>query len=304
MKGSSRSRNVILVVIALAALVASVLAVSGCGTSAMKLGTTTGLQQSGVLAQIIPGFEKQYNIKVTVVARQTAAEVIGMGERGDVDVLLVNSRDGVKALVDKGLGVEDKDIMYADMVIVGPAADPAQIKGLDCPGKSSKKIAAAGATYVCKGDSSDLNNKIMGYWKKNNIDPTGQAWFVVTKKPTGQTLEVASDKQGYMIVDRLTWLKSKNNLSLVQLVQGCTMLYDQYTAVVVNPAKHQDKDLNAKAAEQFAGYLAGAGTQETIGSFKKYGEVLFWANAPKVGGACSTQSTTPSSSAASVPGMN
>jgi tungstate transport system substrate-binding protein len=288
--------RVISTLLFVAALLASVLSLSGCGPGTMTLGTTTSLQQSGVLTRILPGFEKKYDVKVTVVTKGTAAEALKLGEQGQVDALMVNTREGVKDFMDKKLGSSDKDIMYGDLVVVGPAADPAQIKGLDCPGKSSKKIAAAGATYVCKGDNSDLNTKVMSYFKKNNIDPTGQPWFNVTHAGMTNTLKVASDKQAYVITDRLTWLKNQKQLNLVKLVEGCSMLLDQYTAVVVNPTGHADKNLDTVAAEDFVKYLAGSQAQQQIGAYTRYGEVIYHANAPKAAGAGATQGSTPMTS--------
>lgn len=287
----------VLAVVVVAVLLAGLFALSGCGAGTMTLGTTRNLQQSGLLAQILPRFEKQYNMKVTVVAKDTAAEVLKLGEEGSVDVLLVNSMEGVYNLVKNGFGSGNKDVMYGDLVVVGPSADPAQIKGLDCPGKSCKKIGTVGATFVCRGDSSDLNSKAMGYWKKTGIDPTGKAWFVVTGEGMVPTLKVASEKQGYTVTDMLTWLQNEKELNLVKLVEGCTMLFDQYTVVVVNPAKHPGEKLNTQQAENFAKYLAGSEGQQQIGGYKKYSVVLYHPNAPKPvqspsPGSSGTQSTT------------
>ncbi|MHB8895533.1 MAG: ABC transporter substrate-binding protein [Candidatus Geothermincolia bacterium] len=291
----SRARTCLLVTIVTGAMLLSLIALPGCGTSSLTLGTTTSLQQSGLLARIIPGFEKQYNVKVTVVAKSKAADVLKLGEQGKADVLLVNSREGVKTFVENKKGTNEKDIMYGDLVVVGPAADPAQIKGLDCPGKSSKKIAAAGATYVCMGGDSDINNKVMGYFKKNNIDAAGQPWFTATGAPMTATLKVASDKQGYVIADRLTWLANQNKLDLVMLVQGCTMLYDQYTAVVVNPANRPEQNFNTRQAGQFVDYLASDSTQKQIASFTKYGSLIYSANAPGAATQSGSTTTAPSS---------
>lgn len=259
------------------------MAASGCGTSTLKLGTTTAIQRSGLLTKINDDFENKYGCRVEVTAKASSAQVLRLGQAGQADLLLVNSRDGVKSLVQKRLGVEDKDILYADLVVVGPKSDPAGIRGLDCPGKSSMKISQAKATYIARGDSSDLDKRIMGYWNKIKVDPVGQPWFVVTKKPTADSLQVASDKQGYMIVDRLSWLENRNGLDLEVLVQGCTMLFDQYTAVVVNPVTHPDKDLNTTGAEQYVTYLSSPTVQKEIASYRKLGATLFVANSPKGG---------------------
>ena len=292
-KSYSTSWKCVLTVLFVGLLIVPVLAVAGCGQGSLTLGTTTSLQQSGLLSRILPGFEKQNNVKVTVVTKGIAAEVFQLGEQGKADVLLVNNREGVKSFVDANPGSSEKDIMYGDMVIVGPAADPAQIQGLDCPGKSSKKIAAAGATYVCMGGGSDINTKVMGYFKKNNIDPSGQAWFNVTNQPMSATLKIASDKQGYVITDRLTWLANQKKLNLVKLVEGCSMLMDQYTAVVVNPANQKDKAFNTKAAEDFASYLAGSQAQKQIGAYTRNREAIYHANAPKDNGMDDSPGSTP-----------
>ena len=294
-------KNGVLAAVVLAALLAGLFALSGCGASTLTLGTTQSFRQSGLLAQILPRFEKQYNIKVTVVAKDTASEVLKLGEEGKEDVLLVNSREGASSFMKNGLGSYNKDVMYGDLIVVGPSTDPAQIKGLDCPGKSCKKIGTAGATFVCRGDGSDLNSKVMGYWKKCGIDPTGKAWFVVTGQGMVPTLQVASEKQGYTITDMLTWLQNEKQLNLVKLVEGCTMLFDQYTGIVVNPDKHPDKKLNTEQAEEFAEYLAGSEGQQQIGEYKKHGVVLYHPNAPKSG---QSSATSMGSAPASMAGIN
>ena len=286
----------VLAAVFVATLLAGLFALSGCGAGTMTLGTTKSLQQSGLLVQILPQFEKQYNVKVTIVAKNTTAEVFKLGEEGSVDALLVNSMEGVSNFMKNGLSSFNKDVMYSDLVVVGPANDPAQIKGLDCPGKSCKKIGTTGATFVCRGDASDLNTKVMGYWKKIGMDPTGKPWFVVTDAGMAPTLRVASEKQGYTITDMLTWLQNEKQLNLVKLVEGCTMLFDQYTVMVVNPAKHPGTNLNTRQGENFAKYLAGSAGQQQIGEYTKYGVVLYHPNAPKSvqvpsSGSSGTQST-------------
>jgi len=275
------------------ALLAGALALSGCGTTSMTLGTTTSLQQSGLLTQVIKGFEKQYNTKVTVVTAPTGAGVLKLGTEGKADVVLANSTDGVMTFVSQKQGTNDKAVMYGDLVIVGPSSDPAKIKGLDCPGKSSKKIGTVGAAYVARGDGSDINMMAMNYFKKAGVDPKGQPWFIVSGTGMAPTLKVASDKQAYTVTDMLTWLQNQKGLNLQVLVQGCTMLFDQYTAVVVNPAKHPNENLNTKQALQFVNYLGSSTVQAQIGGYKKFGVALYHPNAPKSGQQTTAPATAP-----------
>jgi tungstate transport system substrate-binding protein len=291
MKGnnSNRARGGIVAFMLVAILLAGAIALSGCGTASMTLGTTKSLQQSGLLTQVVQGFEEQYNTKVTVVTADTAAGVLKLGATGKADVLLVNNRDGVAEFVAQKQGTNDTDVMYGDLVIVGPTSDPAQVKGLDCPAKSSKKIGTVGAAYVARGDGSDVNMKCMMYFQKAGLDPKGQPWFIVSGAGMAPTLKLASDKQAYTVTDMLTWLQNQKSLNLAVLVQGCTMLFDQYTAVVVNPAKHPNENLNTKQALQFVNYVGSSSVQKQIGGYKKYGTVLYHPNAPKTG-----QGTQPS----------
>lgn len=234
------------------ALLTGLFALSGCGAPAITVVTTKSTVDSGLPATLIPTFEKGYGVKVEVVSAATCDEALKKAEAGDADV------------------------MYSDYVLLGPPSDPAGVKTFDCPAKSSKKIATMGITYVSRSDGSDLYKKELGYWNKNGYgDPTGKTWYIKTGKGMAETLKIADEKQGYVLTDMETYLKMKDQLSIVPIVQGCTMLFNRYAAMVVNPEQQSDNDKSAENAEQFVSFLTSRSGQAAIGSYKKYGVVLF-----------------------------
>jgi tungstate transport system substrate-binding protein len=268
-----------LAVLLVASLIVASLMVAGCGRTTLTMVTTQEMANSGLLTSILPAFEKQNNAKVTVVAKPTCEAALDYAKSGNADVAMICDDMASAGFVTAGYGYQNVPVAYSDMIVVGPVSDPAAIKGLDCPGKSCKKIGTVGATFVARGDGSDLDKKVMMYWKKAAIDPKGQAWYTTTGKGMAETLKAASQKQGYTITDRQTFESMKDQLNLVKLVEGCAMLMNQYGVLVVNPAKV--KDANSKAAGELVWYLTGKTGQAGIGSHKKYGVALFKPNAEK-----------------------
>lgn len=258
------------------ALLTGLFALSGCGAPAITVVTTKSTVDSGLPATLIPTFEKGYGVKVEVVSAATCDEALKKAEAGDADVVLTHSEMPEAEFMKKGCGVAKADVMYSDYVLLGPPSDPAGVKTFDCPAKSSKKIATMGITYVSRSDGSDLYKKELGYWNKNGYgDPTGKTWYIKTGKGMAETLKIADEKQGYVLTDMETYLKMKDQLSIVPIVQGCTMLFNRYAAIVVNPEQQSDNDKSAENAEQFVSFLTSRSGQAAIGSYKKYGVVLF-----------------------------
>ncbi len=257
-------------------LLLTVLAVAGCGTPTITVVTTKSTVDSGLLASLIPTFEKGYGIKINVVSAPTCDEALKKAKAGNADVALTHSEMAEAEFMKKGYGVGKADIMYSDYVLLGPPTDPAGVKTFDCPARSSKKIATMGITYVSRSDGSDLYKKELGYWTKNGYgDPTGKPWYIKTGKGMAETLEIANEKQGYVLSDMATYLKMKGQLSIVPIVQGCTMLFSRYAAIVVNPRQQSDKDKSSENAEQFVAFMTSRSGQAAIGSYKKYDTVLF-----------------------------
>ena len=267
-------------------LVAGTALVTGCGQATLRVATTQSLKNSGILNSVVPAFEKKYKVKVVATAAPTSMAALDAAKRGQADLVLVSSAMAEQEFVKQGYGVRAVPVMYNDLIVVGPQADPAQIKGLDCPGKSCKKIGTKGAVFVTGGTGTDVDKKIAMYWDKAGIDPKGQGWYVVTGQGIPQTLKVAGQKQGYMIIDRLSFLQNKSGVPLTSLVEGCAMLMNQCDAIMVSPTKLDGKTVDTENAKQFITYLTSKTGQDAIGSFKRYNMVMYHPNAE-------AQSSTP-----------
>ncbi|WP_462411074.1 ABC transporter substrate-binding protein [Neobacillus sp. Marseille-QA0830] len=239
----------------------------------MILATTTSTQDSGLLDEIIPIFEKENNVKVKVIAVGTG-QALEMGTKGEADALLVHAPASEKAVVDAGDAINYKRVMYNDFVLVGPSDNPAGVSGDDVK-TALKKLAETKSVFVSRGDDSGTNKKELEIWKAAGITPQGD-WYVSTGQGMGQTLQVAAEKKGYVLTDRATWLaQSKNLTNLKIVVEGGQDLMNIYHVMQVNPEKHDM--VNSKDAEKFVNFMVDKKTQEVIESFgkKEYGQSLF-----------------------------
>jgi tungstate transport system substrate-binding protein len=243
------------------------------------LATTTSTQDSGLLDVLVPVFEQQtgYTVKTVAVG---SGEALKLGQDGNADVLLVHSPAAEQTYMDGGYGKDRSLIMHNDFILVGPASDPAGIKGKP-PIEALTAIAAAGAPFISRGDASGTNSKELGMWKKAAIDPAGQPWYSETGQGMGATLTVASEKGAYTLTDRATFLANKANLQLANLVEGDSSLLNIYHVITVNPDKWPK--VNFAGAQAFADFLLSAATQKMIGEFgvDKFGQQLFVPDAGK-----------------------
>jgi len=189
------------------------------------LATTTSTQDSGLLDVLIPVFEKKtgYFVKTIAVG---SGQAMAMGQKGEADVLLVHSPAAEKKFVAEGYGINRRIIMHNDFVVVGPSGDPAKIKGTKSASESFKKIASAGALFMSRGDNSGTHAKEKTIWKAAGMDPEKEKWYQQTGLGMGRTLSVASEKNGYTLTDRGTYLALKKNLALDILVEGDAILPD------------------------------------------------------------------------------
>jgi len=260
------------------------LGLSACKAAApanpnLILSTTTSTQDSGLLDVLVPAFEKQtgYTVKTVAVG---SGQALKMGEEGNADVLLVHAPASEKTYMDNGFGSDRRLVMHNDFIIVGPAADPAGIKGKKV-GEAFQTIASSGAPFVSRGDDSGTNKKELEIWKAAGIDPAGQAWYVESGQGMGATLTIASEKAGYTLTDRATYLANKANLQLEIIVEGDASLLNVYHVIVVNPEKWPK--INLEGAKAFADYVTSSKGQDIIGSFgkDKYGQALFIPDAGK-----------------------
>lgn len=243
------------------------------------LATTTSTQDSGLLDVLLPKFEEKTGYKVKPVAVGTG-QALAMGEKGEADVLLVHAPASEKPLVEKGVAIERKLVMHNDFIIIGPAADPAKVKGTTKTADALKKIADAKATFVSRGDDSGTHKKEKELWKVANITPQG-SWYLSSGQGMGATLTIASDKAGYTMTDRATYLAQKKNLKLDLLLEGDAPLLNIYHVMQVNPQKFSK--VNADGAKAFSDFLLSTDGQKMIAEFgkDKYGQALFVADGGK-----------------------
>ena len=244
------------------------------------LATTTSTQDSGLLDVLIPNFEKKtgYFVKTIAVG---SGQAMGMGQKGEADVLLVHSPAAEKKFVADGYGINRRIIMHNDFIIVGPPTDSAKVKGLKLASEAFKKIASAQALFLSRSDKSGTHTKEMDIWKAAGINPEGEKWYQQTGLGMGQTLSVTAEKKGYTLADRGTYLALKKNLGLDILVEGDAILLNIYHVIEVNPAKWPKA--NAAGAKAFADFMVSKETQEIIKTFgvDKFGSPLFFPDAGK-----------------------
>ena len=245
------------------------------------LATTTSTQDSGLLDVLIPLFETETGYTVQTVA-MGSGQALKMGEEGNADVLLVHAPASEVTFIESGFGRDRALIMHNDFIILGPAADPAGIKGLAVV-DALKAIVAGNATFISRGDDSGTHKAELNLWKKAEFDPNAAApaWYLETGQGMGASLTVASEKGAYILTDRATYLANKDNLQLDILVEGDKSLLNIYHVITVNPEKW-DK-VNYDGAAAFLKFMTQASTQDIIGKFgvDKFGQPLFYPDADK-----------------------
>jgi tungstate transport system substrate-binding protein len=271
------------------ALIMSVMSVAICALPAIAaqpqqkniiLATTTSTQDSGLLDVLLPIFEKKtgYFVKTIAVG---SGQAMAMGQKGEADVLLVHSPEAEKKFMANGYGVNRRLVMHNDYIIVGPKTDPAGINGSKSSVEAFRKIAAANAVFMSRGDNSGTNAKEKSIWKAAGVNPEGQKWYQQTGLGMGQTLNVAAEKKTYTLADRGTYLALKKNLGLDILAEGDAVLLNIYHVIEVNPAKWPK--VNSGGAKAFADFMVSRQTQDIIREFgvEKYGSPLFFPDAGK-----------------------
>jgi tungstate transport system substrate-binding protein len=250
------------------------------GSTDLILATTTSTQDSGLLDVLVPAFEKAtgYNVKTVAVGSGAALK---LGEEGNADVLMVHSPAAEKTFMDGGFGINRQLLMHNMFLVVGPPADPAAINGMTKAADAFTKIADTKSTFVSRGDGSGTETKEKAIWKAAGITPSGD-WYIQTGQGMGPTLQVASEKKGYTLTDKATWLASKANLDLQAMVEADPVLLNIYHMIQVNPDKWPK--VNAAGAAAFSEFVLSPEGQKIIGDFgvDKYGEQLFVPDAGKV----------------------
>jgi tungstate transport system substrate-binding protein len=247
---------------------------------ALILATTTSTQDSGLLDELVPAFEKATGYQVKTVAVGTG-QALKMGQQGNADVLLVHAPAQETTFMDGGYGVDRRLVAHNYFLVVGPSADPAGIGTAKTATEAFKKIAAAKATFVSRGDGSGTETKELAIWKKASVTPKGQAWYLQSGQGMGATLQIASQKQAYTLTDNATFTANTSKLKLTSLVKGDPFLLNIYHVISVNPAKWPK--VNSVGAKAFADFVTSSAGQELIAGFgkAKYGQPLFVADAGK-----------------------
>lgn len=263
---------------ALRILVAGVLALHLAGPAAsaqdreIVLATTTSTADTGLLDSLLPMFQRETGIEVKPIAVGTGA-ALEMARRGDADAVLVHAPEVERNYVRSGDLIDGRRIMYNDFLIVGPASDPAGVKGK--PLAEAMKAIAAGGSFVSRGDGSGTETKELALWKAAGVAPASLARREETGQGMGATLLIAEQRQTYTLTDRGTYLAFRDRLTLAPLVEGDPMLRNVYTAYAVNPGKNPA--VKRAEALRFVRYLTEPAVQAWIGKFgtEKWGEPLF-----------------------------
>lgn len=231
------------------------------------LATTTSTQDSGLLDALLPVFEQQSGISVKVIAVGTG-QAIKLGEEGNADVLLVHSRKAEDEFVEKGFGINAYDVMYNQFYIVGPAEDPAGIKGVQSAKEAMAKIAGKQSPFVSRGDDSGTDKKEKSIWKDAAITPEG-SWYISSGQGMGETLQMADEMRAYTLTDEATFLSRKLNLEV--LVQGDKSLLNPYGIIQVKSSTKPEEGM------QLIRFFTEEQGQKLIGEFGKetYGKGLF-----------------------------
>ena len=264
------------------ALLAALLCLAAFAASAQEkfitVASTTSTEQSGLFGYLLPIYEKETGVKVRVVALGTG-QALDVGRRGDADVVFVHARAAEEKFLAEGQGVKRYPVMYNDFVLIGPKSDPAKIAGGRDILAAMKKIEAAQAPFVSRGDRSGTHMAELDLWKASgvDIDKSKGLWYRDTGQGMGPALNTAASMGAYILADRGTWLAFKNRGDLDILVQGDKRLFNQYGVMLVNPEKHPTvkKDLG----QQFIDWLVSPAGQKAIADYKIGGEQLFYPNA-------------------------
>jgi tungstate transport system substrate-binding protein len=233
--------------------------------------STTSTEQSGLFGFLMPRFTANTGIQVNVVAVGTG-QALDIGRRGDADVAFVHDRPAEEKFMAEGFGVRRFDVMYNDFVIIGPKSDPAHIAGGTNVAEAVRKIAAARAPFISRGDRSGTNEAELRYWKDSDIavSPAKDSWYREIGQGMGPALNMAASTNAYVLSDRGTWLSFKNRGDLAILVEGDKRLFNQYGVMLVNPEKHPN--VKVKEGQAFVDWLISPDGQTTIAEYKIDGQ--------------------------------
>jgi tungstate transport system substrate-binding protein len=246
----------------------------------LMMATTTSTDNTGLLDYLAPKFKEATGIELKWTATGTG-KALKLGQNCDVDILMVHAPPAEKKFVADGFGTDRREIMYNDFVIIGPASDPAGIKGKSIR-DAFAMLKTKQAVFTSRGDNSGTHKKELSLWKAANLPvPDKESWYVQTGQGMLATINIAAERNGYTMTDRGTYIKYESNMKgnppLKILVEGDAVLLNQYSVIAINP-KHCAK-AKYDTAEQFIKWITGSEAQQLIKDFKLLGKPLFTPNA-------------------------
>ena len=268
---NNKIQLVLMLVLTLLVSNSAVVGVEAKSDDRLILATTTSTENSGLLNELLPPFEERFGVRVDVVSVGTG-KAIRLAKNGDADVILVHARKAEDEFVDAGYGVNRRSVMYNDFIILGPKSDPAGIKEMKDVTKAFQKIAKSNSEFVSRGDDSGTNKKELSIWKKAGIQSMG-SWYFETGQGMGASINVANEKQAYVLADRGTYLAYRGRIDLAILTEGDPLLYNPYGIIPVNPALYSH--VNYQLAMSLVGYITSQQGQIIINNYTKFNKQLF-----------------------------
>lgn len=243
----------------------------------IRMSTTTSTDNSGLLRAILPAFEKKYGVRVRVIPVGTG-KALKIAENGDVDLTLVHARAAEEAFVAAGHGVNRRDVMYNDFVLVGPADDPAGIRGTKDVVQALRKLKQSGARFISRGDDSGTHKMEKSYWKLAGIEPAG-ADYLSAGQGMGEVLTMSASLRAYTLTDRATYVAYRSRTGLEIQVEGDARMFNPYGIIAVNPQKYPG--INYRGAMQLIEWITSAEGRKRIANFKVEGVQMFFPSAGK-----------------------
>ncbi|MEC9490194.1 MAG: substrate-binding domain-containing protein [Halanaerobiales bacterium] len=248
---------------------------AAAGQEVLTMATTTSTENSGLLDELLPPFEEKFEVRVDVVAVGTGA-AIELGRNGDADIIFVHAREAEDKFVADGYGINRRDVMYNDFVILGPPADPAGIRNTETAVEAFQKIESEGAEFVSRGDDSGTNKKELSLWDNAGITPDG-SWYLESGQGMGPSINMADERQAYILADRGTYLAYSGDIELEIVNSGDPALFNPYGIIPINPAYHSH--VRYQLAMAFTGYVTSQQGQKIINNYMRSGEQLFYPSA-------------------------
>ncbi len=239
--------------------------------SVLRLATTTSTENSGLLEVLLPVFEKQYGLQVHTIAVGTG-KALRLGERGDVDVVMVHAKIAEEKFVADGFGVEREEFMFNHFLIVGPASDPAGIGKLKSAVQVLQKLESTQSLFLSRGDDSGTHKRELAIWKMAGLSPSGD-WYREAGQGMGKVLQIAGELGAYTITDRGTWLRFHQRINLVEMFSSDPPLYNPYSVIAVNPNRHPH--VNHDGARSLVSWLNSMQAQTLIDNFRIEGQRAF-----------------------------